>query len=84
MDENTKNPTAIKLITDLLAEMSQRAILAEAEVERLKADDSNWYHHWQRKDAEVKELSTKLSAEIAEHQATKEALRKAKEETGNE
>ncbi|WP_339060054.1 hypothetical protein [Tepidibacillus marianensis] len=60
MNEHTQK-TVIQILTDTLAEMSTRAHNAEAEVERLKADDNNWYRHWQTKDAEVKKLTEELN-----------------------
>lgn len=60
MNENTQK-TVIQILTDTLAEMSTRAHNAEAEVEKLKADDNSWYHHWQTKDAEVKKLTEELN-----------------------
>jgi len=60
MNENTQKPV-IQILTDTLAEMSARAHNAEAEVEKLKADDNNWYHHWQTKDAEAKKLTEELN-----------------------
>lgn len=59
MNENTQK-SVIQILTETLAEMSTRALNAEAEVERLKADDNNWYRHWQTKDAEVKKLTAEL------------------------
>jgi hypothetical protein len=67
----------ISILTDTLAEVSARAMAAEAELKKLKEDDSNWYTHWQRKDAEAKELSNKLAIEIGEHQQTRAALQEA-------
>lgn len=40
MNENTQKPV-IQILTDTLAEMSTRAHNAEAEVEKLKADDNS-------------------------------------------
>ena len=60
MNENTQKPV-IQILTDTLAEMSTRAHNAEAEVEKLKADDNDWYHHWQTKDAEVKRSTEELN-----------------------
>lgn len=60
MNENTQKPV-IQILTDTLAEMSTRAHNAEAEVEKLKADDNSWYHHWQTKDAEVKRITEELN-----------------------
>ena len=42
MDENIKK-SPIDVLANVLAEMSTRAYNAEAEVERLKADDNSWY-----------------------------------------
>lgn len=60
MNENEKN-TPIDVLANVLAEMSTRAYNAEAEVEKLKADDNNWYQHWQTKDAEVKKITEELN-----------------------
>lgn len=60
MNENVKT-TPIDVLANVLAEMSTRAYNAESEVEKLKADDSNWYQHWQTKDAEVKKITEELN-----------------------
>ncbi len=69
--------SVISTLTDTLAEVSARAMAAENELKQLKDSESSWYEHWQRKDAEAKDLSAKLSAEIEEHQNTRAALREA-------
>jgi len=60
MNENAKT-TPIDVLANVLAEMSTRAYNAEAEVEKLKADDNGWYQHWQTKDAEVKKITEELN-----------------------
>ena len=60
MDENIKN-SPIDVLANVLAEMSTRAYNAEAEVEKLKTGDDNWYRNWQTKDTEVKKLIEELN-----------------------
>jgi hypothetical protein len=52
-------------------------MVAEREIERMRAEDTRWYDLWQKKDAELKETAGKLGAEIGEHQATRDKLRAA-------
>lgn len=77
MNENTKSP--VQLIADLLGEMTQRALDAERERDEASRSSDEWYQNWQRKDAELKEAQTKLSAEIEEHQRTRDRLRESLE-----
>lgn len=77
MNENTKSP--VQLMADLLGEMTQRALDAERERDEARQSSDEWYQNWQRKDAELKEAQTKLSAEIEEHQRTRDRLREALE-----
>lgn len=77
MNENTKSP--VQLMADLLGEMTQRALDAERERDEARQSSDEWYQHWQHKDAELKEAQTKLSAEIEEHQRTRDRLREALE-----
>ena len=77
MNENTKSP--VQLIADLLGEMTQRALDAEMERDEASRSSDEWYQNWQRKDAELKEAQAKLSAEIEEHQRTRDRLREALE-----
>lgn len=79
MDENIKK-SPIDVLANVLAEMSTRAYNAEAEVERLKADDNSWYQHWQTKDAEAKKLTeelTKLKGEFHDLMSERNDLKDA-------
>ena len=62
-EQQTKNP--IELVTELLGTMTARAVEAERQRDEAK------------KDAELKEAEAKLSAEITEHQSTRQTLREA-------
>lgn len=75
MNENTKSP--VQLMADLLGEMTQRALDAVMERDEARQSSDEWYQNWQRKDAELKEAQAKLSAEIEEHQRTRDKLREA-------
>ena len=75
MNENTKSP--VQLMADLLGEMTQRAFDAVMERDEARQSSDEWYQNWQRKDAELKEAQAKLSAEIEEHQRTRDKLREA-------
>lgn len=77
MNENTKSP--VQLMADLLGEMTQRALDAERERDEARQSSDEWYQNWQRKDAELKEAQAKLSAEIEEHQRTRDRLRETLE-----
>lgn len=77
MNENTKSP--VQLMADLLGEMTQRALDAERERDEARQSSDEWYQNWQHKDAELKEAQAKLSAEIEEHQRTRDRLREALE-----
>ncbi|MGP1348478.1 MAG: hypothetical protein ACTTK0_02395 [Stomatobaculum sp.] len=78
MNENTKSP--VQLMADLLGEMTQRALDAERERDEARKSSDEWYQHWQHKDAKLKEAQAKLSAEIEEHQRTRDRLREALED----
>lgn len=77
MNENEKSP--VQLMAGLLGEMTQRALDAERERDEARQSSDEWYQNWQRKDAELKEAQAKLSAEIEEHQRTRDRLREALE-----
>lgn len=77
MNENMKSP--VQLMADLLGEMTQRALDAERERDEASRSSDEWYQNWQHKDAELKEAQAKLSAEIEEHQRTRDRLREALE-----
>lgn len=75
MDKETKSP--LDLVTELLAVMTARAVESERQRDEAQKSADEWYHNWQRKDAELKEAEAKLTAEIAEHQNTRQQLREA-------
>lgn len=75
MDDKTKTP--IELVTDLLAIMTARAVEAERQRDEAKKSSDEWYAFYQQKDAELKEAQAKLSAEIEDHQNTRQTLREA-------
>lgn len=74
-EQQTKGP--IELVTDLLAAMTARAVEAERQLAEAKKSADEWYGYYQDKDKALKETEAKLSAEIAEHQSTRQALREA-------
>lgn len=74
-EQQTKNP--IELVTELLGTMTARAVEAERQRDEAKKNADEWYGCYQNKDAELKEAEAKLSAEITEHQNTRQTLREA-------
>lgn len=74
-EETKKNP--IQSVTDLLAEMTARAVEAERQHAEAQKSSDEWYAYYQKKDAELKETAAKLAAEIEEHQKTRQQLREA-------
>lgn len=74
-EQQTKNP--IELVTALLATMTARTVEAERQLAEAKKNADEWYRFYQDKDKALKETEAKLSAEIAEHQSTRQALREA-------
>lgn len=74
-EQKTKNP--IELVTELLGTMTARAVETERQRDEAEKSSDEWYHNWQAKDAALKEAEAKLSAEIAEHQNTRQKLREA-------
>lgn len=75
MDGKTKGP--IDLIAEALAKMTAHAIESDRQRDTAKEDAANWYEHYQRKDAQLRETEAKLEAEITEHQKTRQALQRA-------
>lgn len=69
--------TPIERLTDALAEMTERATVAENEKEAAEARALDWYKKWEQKDKDYKELQGILNAEIQEHQKTKGVLEEA-------
>lgn len=67
--------TPIEMLGELLTEMTARAMEAERQRDEALKSSDDWYHHWQAKDQQLKEVEAKLSAEIAEHQALRETFR---------
>lgn len=72
-EETKKNP--IQLVTELLAEMTARAVEAERQRDEAQKSSDEWYAYYQKKDAELKETAAKLAAEIEEHQKARQQLR---------
>ncbi len=72
-EETKKNP--IQLVTELLAEMTARAVEAEQQRDEAQKSSDEWYAYYQKKDAELKETEAKLAAEIEEHQKARQQLR---------
>lgn len=69
--------TPIEELTDTLAEMTERAMVAENAKEAAEARALDWYKKWEQKDKDYKELQGILNAEIQEHQKTKGVLEEA-------
>ena len=74
MNEENR-PSPIQSLTDLLAEMTTRAVEAERQRDEAQKRSDEWYAYYQRKDGELKETEAKLAAEIEEHQKTRQQLR---------
>ena len=74
-EETKKNP--IGLVTDLLADMTTRAVEAERQRDEAQKSSDEWYAYYQKKIEELKETEAKLAAEITEHQNTRQQLREA-------
>lgn len=74
-EETKKNP--IQSVTDLLAEMTARAVEAERQRDEAQKSSDEWYAYYQKKTEELKELEAKLAAETEEHQKTRQQLREA-------
>ena len=74
-EETKKNP--IQLVTELLAEMTARAVEAERQRDEAQKSSDEWYAYYQKKTEELKELEAKLAAETEEHQKTRQQLREA-------
>lgn len=76
MNEETKK-TPIQSVTDLLAEMTARAVEAERQHAEAQKSSDVWYAYYKKKTEELKELEAKLAAETEEHQKTRQQLREA-------
>lgn len=74
-EETRKNP--IQLVTELLAEMTARAVEAERQRDEAQKSSDEWYAYYQNKDKELKETAAKLAEETEEHQKTRQQLREA-------
>lgn len=74
-EETKKNP--IQLATELLAEMTARAVKAERQRDEAQKSSDEWFAYYQKKTEELKELEAKLAVEIEEHQKTRQQLREA-------
>lgn len=74
-EETKKNP--IQLVTELLAEMTARAVEAERQRDEAQKSSDEWYAYYQKKTEELKEMEAKLAAETEEHQKTRQQLREA-------
>lgn len=72
-----KNTSPIGAIASALAEMTERACEAERQRDAATEDAKNWYELYQRKEAQVKELEVRLTAEIEEHRKTRHDLQRA-------
>lgn len=72
-----KQRTPIEQLTDALAKMTERAMVAENERDKERESSSRWYQKWSQVDKDYKELQGILSAEIQEHQKTKGELEEA-------
>ena len=77
MNEDKNNP--IRQLTSFLADLIIRLTNTERELDEARKSSDEWYQHWQRKDAELKEAQAKLAEEIEAHQQTRKALREALE-----
>lgn len=69
-----ENKTPLQVLTDTLAAMTERAMNAEKERDKLKARSLDWYKSWERVDKAHKETQAALAEEIREHQKTKAEL----------
>ena len=74
-EKQEKSP--IRLVMELLADMTVRALEAERQRDEARKSSDERYGNWQRKDAALKEAEAKLASEIEEHQRTRETLREA-------
>lgn len=72
-----KQRTPIEQLTDALAKMTERAMVAEKAKEAAEARALDWYKKWEQADKDYKELQGILNAEIQEHQKTKGELEEA-------
>lgn len=69
--------TPIERLTDALAEMTERATVAENERDKERESSSRWYQKWSQVDKDYKELQGILNAEIQAHKKTKGELEEA-------
>ena len=65
MENTIKTP--VELLTDLLSNMTQRAIQAEAERDAEKKRADEWYQYYRSKEAELDEVVAELAAEVKEN-----------------
>ena len=79
--------TPIEMLTDLLGEMTARAIEAERQRDEARKEAGEWYQHFQRKDAQGKDLEESFRREAEAHERTrarlKEYIEKLEEEREN-
>ena len=75
MSDNTKSP--LQMLTDMWAEMTERAIKAEQERDEARKRQLDWYRNWEAKDKECKEAQRMLADEIRAHQKTTAELGEA-------
>lgn len=67
--------TPIKLLTDLLAEMTERALKAEQELSAEKERADLWYKQTLKQKETIEEAKMLLEQEIENHQQTVKRLR---------
>lgn len=72
-----KQRTPIEQLTDALAEMTERAMVAEKARDGEEESSDRWYKRWHKADKDYKELQCILNAEIQAHQKTKGELEEA-------
>lgn len=72
MNEQIKSP--IEMLTDLLGEMTARALEAERQRDEALKSSDEWYQNWQRKDAQLKEVEEALKLEKENHERTSKEL----------
>lgn len=72
-----KQRTPIEQLTDALAEMTERAMVAEKARNGEEESSDRWYKRWHETEKDYKELQGILNAEIQAHQKTKGELEEA-------
>lgn len=73
--DKPNNP--IRIMADALAEMTERAILAERQRDAATEDAANWYQLYQSRDKQLEETRNLLEAEIDAHHNTRLELQRA-------